>query len=31
MDYAGFVGKDPAFLNGVKDLFLFYWDKGKRI
>jgi predicted transcriptional regulator len=30
MDYAGFVGKDPTFLNWVKDLFLYYWDKGKR-
>lgn len=29
-DYAGFFGKDPAFLNWVKDLFLYYWDKGKR-
>lgn len=29
-DYAGFYGKDPIFLNWVKDLFLFYWDKGKR-
>jgi predicted transcriptional regulator len=30
MDYAGFYGKDPIFLNWVKDLFLYYWDKGKR-
>jgi predicted transcriptional regulator len=30
MDYAGFHGKDPIFLNWVKDLFLYYWDKGKR-
>jgi predicted transcriptional regulator len=30
VDYAGFFGKDPAFLNWVKDLFLYYWDKGKR-
>ena len=30
MDYAGFFGKDPKFLNWVKDLFLYYWDKGKR-
>ena len=29
-DYAGFFGKDPGFLNWVKDLFLYYWDKGKR-
>jgi predicted transcriptional regulator len=30
MDYAGFYGKDTIFLNWVKDLFLYYWDKGKR-
>ena len=29
-DFTGFVGKDPIFLNWVKDLFLYYWDKGKR-
>jgi len=29
-DYAGFFGKDPVFLGWVKDLFLYYWDKGKR-
>ena len=29
-DYAGFSGKDLLFLNWVKDLFLYYWDKGKR-
>jgi len=29
MDYAGFFGKDPTFLNWVKDLFLYYWDRGK--
>ena len=29
-DYAGFSGKDPIFLNWVKDLFLYHWDKGKR-
>ncbi len=31
MDYAGFFGKDPMFLNWAKDLYLYYWDKGKRI
>jgi predicted transcriptional regulator len=31
MDYAGFYGNDAAFHNWVKDLFLFYWAKGKRI
>jgi predicted transcriptional regulator len=29
VDYAGFSGKDPAFLNWAKDLFLYYWKKGK--
>jgi predicted transcriptional regulator len=30
IDYAGFFGNDPEFLNWVKDLFSYYWDKGKR-
>jgi predicted transcriptional regulator len=30
MDFAGFFGNDPMFLNWVKDLFLYYWDKAKR-
>jgi hypothetical protein len=30
VDYAGFFGKDPAFLNWVKDLFQYYWNTGKR-
>ena len=30
MDYAGFFGNHPAFLNWVKDLFLYYWEKTKR-
>jgi predicted transcriptional regulator len=30
VDYAGFCGKDPTFLSWLKDLFLYYWDKGKR-
>ncbi len=30
-DYAGFYGKDPLFLNWVKDLFSYYWNKGKRV
>ena len=29
MDYASFSGSDPAFLNWVKDLFLYYWEKAK--
>src|SRR3990172_8214101 len=29
MDYTGFTGKDPVFMNWVKDLFLHYWEKGK--
>lgn len=31
MDYAGFFGKHTTFLNWVRDLFLYYWDKGKRV
>jgi predicted transcriptional regulator len=30
VDYAGFFGKDPTFLDWAKDLFLYFWDKGKR-
>ena len=30
IDYAGFFGNSHAFLNWVRDLFLYYWDKGKR-
>jgi predicted transcriptional regulator len=30
MDYAGFFGSDPLFHGWVRDLFLYYWDKGKR-
>ena len=30
VDYAGFFGKDPEFLNYAKDLFLYFWNKGKR-
>ncbi len=30
VDHAGFFGKDPVFLNWVKDLFLHYWDTAKR-
>lgn len=30
MDYAGFFGGDPTFHNWVKDLFMYYWEKGKR-
>jgi predicted transcriptional regulator len=31
VDYAGFFGNDPAFLNWVKDLFEYYWNMGKRV
>ena len=31
VDYVSFVGKDPVFLSWVKDLFLYYWDKGNRL
>lgn len=30
VDYAGFFGNDPAFHTWVKDLFMYYWEKGKR-
>jgi predicted transcriptional regulator len=30
VDYACFSGKDSVFLNWIKDLFLYYWSKGKR-
>lgn len=30
MDYTGFFGKDPTFVNWVRELFSFYWDKGAR-
>ena len=30
-DYAGFTGRDTGFLDWVKDLFLYYWDKGPYI
>ncbi len=30
IDYAGFFGKDPIFHNWVRDLFLYYLEKGKR-
>jgi predicted transcriptional regulator len=31
VDYAGFLGDDPTFVNWVKALFMYYWEKGKRI
>ncbi len=31
VDYVSFVGKDSVFLNWVKELFLYYWDKGNRL
>jgi predicted transcriptional regulator len=30
MDYAGFFSKDQQFVNWTSDLFLYYWEKGKR-
>ncbi len=30
MDYMGFFGKDPSFVNWTKDLFSYYWDKAQR-
>ncbi|MBN1861085.1 MAG: helix-turn-helix domain-containing protein [Candidatus Thermoplasmatota archaeon] len=29
-DYVVFHGKDTQFLNWVKDVFLYYWEKGKQ-
>ena len=31
MDYAGFFGGDPTLHSWVKDLFLYYWEKGKKL
>ena len=31
VDYAGFIGNGEVFLNWVKELFLCYWDRGKRV
>jgi predicted transcriptional regulator len=31
MDYACFVDKNSVGLNWIRDLFLYYWDKGKRV
>ena len=31
VDYVSFIGKDPVFLNWVKELFLYYWEKGNRL
>ena len=30
VDYAGFFGKDGKFRDWVRDLFLYYWEKGSR-
>jgi predicted transcriptional regulator len=30
LDYAGFLGNDDVFRQWVKDLFLYYWEWGKR-
>ena len=30
LDYAGFYGDDPVFLNWVRELFLYYWERGAR-
>lgn len=29
-DYAAFVGNDPVFHVWVRDVFLYYWERGKR-
>ena len=30
MDYAGFFSKDPKFVTWTSDLFLYFWERGKR-
>ena len=29
VDYAGFYGNDDVFRGWIKDLLLYYWDKGR--
>ncbi len=31
MDYATFSGTDPKFVGWVKDLFTYFWERGKRV
>ena len=31
MDYSAFYGCDPVFLGWAKDLFNYFWEKGKRL
>ena len=31
IDYVGFHGDDPVFMNWAKDLFTYYWERGSRI
>lgn len=31
VDYASFVGNDPVFHGWVRDVFLYYWELGKRL
>jgi predicted transcriptional regulator len=31
VDYVSFVGVDPVFVNWVKEVFLYYWEKGNRL
>ena len=31
VDYVSFVGTALVFVSWVKDLFLYYWDKGNRL
>ncbi len=30
LDYAGFYGGDPVFMNWARELFLYYWERGAR-
>jgi predicted transcriptional regulator len=31
VDYTSFIGTDPLFIGWVRDLFLYYWDRGSRL
>ena len=31
IDYSSFYGTDPAFIGWVKDLFMYFWEKARRV
>jgi predicted transcriptional regulator len=31
VDYVSFLGKDPIFLGWVKEVFMYFWEKGSRL